>query len=312
MAAQEVSIVNRIGDTLLGYAWTIEKPKANVIIITGMEEYAMRYNDFATFLNSHGYDVFCFDHYGQGLNAPKPEDKGVVPPSFFSRSVKNVDDIVSKCRVSCLPTFILAHSMGSFMLQDYIQRFTEHVNKVVIVGSNGPNAKLTYSFGKFVARLTLNKRNRNKKHFFMNNLIFGMYVKAFKNHETASDWISLNKDNVTKYVADPDCGYISTHGFYYEFMKGCNRLYKNKFLKKIRKDMNILIVSGKDDPVGAMGKGPAKLKKLYDKLGLKNVQLKLYEHDRHEVLNEDNKQEVYNDILTFLDEPCPPAESFLK
>lgn len=311
MARSEVSLTTKRGDVLYGYAWNIENPKGNIVIVTGMEEYALRYDEFANFLNKNGYDVYCIDHYGQGLNAKTPEEQGVVPTSFFSKSVKNIDEIVTKCRVSLLPTTIIAHSMGSFMLQDYIQRFTEHINKVVLVGTSGPNMKFAYGFGKFITRLCLTKKNRNTKFPGMNKLLFKSYEKHYKD-VYESNWISLSKDNVDKYVKDPQTGYISTHGFYYEFMKGLNRIYKSKFLKKIRKDMNVLIVAGDDDPVGAHGKGPIALAKLYNKLGLENVELKLYSGLRHEILNEENRFEIYEDILTFLNKPTPKAEDILK
>lgn len=311
MARQEIEVQSRFGQTLKGYAWTVAKPKANVVIVTGMEEHASRYDDFAEFLNKDGYNVYCVDHYGQGLTAGPEENLGKVPSSFFSKSVKNIDDIVTSCRVSLLPTYLFAHSMGSFMLQDYIQRFTDHVNKVIICGSNGPNAKLSYAAGKFLAKITMTKKTREEKAKFMDNFIFGMYAKAVKNHKTRFDWLSVNEENVAKYIDDPYCGYGSSKGFYYEFMKGCNRLYKNKFLKKIRKDMNVLIIAGAEDPVGANGKGPVKLEKLYKRLGLEHVECKIYEGMRHEILNENDKQQVYDDILHFLNEECAPAEALL-
>ena len=311
MARQEIEVQSRFGQTLRGYAWTVAKPKANVVIVTGMEEHASRYDDFAEFLNKDGYNVYCVDHYGQGLTAGPEENLGKVPSSFFSKSVKNIDDIVTSCRVSLLPTYLFAHSMGSFMLQDYIQRFTDHVNKVIICGSNGPNAKLSYKAGKLLAKITMTKKTREEKAKFMDNFIFGMYAKAVKNHKTRFDWLSVNEANVEKYIADPYCGYGSSKGFYYEFMKGCNRLYKNKFLKKIRKDMNVLIIAGAEDPVGANGKGPVKLEKLYKRLGLEHVECKIYEGMRHEILNENDKQQVYDDILHFLNEECAPAEALL-
>ena len=113
MAREEIQVQSRFGQTLRGYAWTIDKPKANVVIVTGMEEYALRYDDFAQFLNANGYNVYSVDHYGQGLTAGDEEHLGIVPKSFFSKSVKNIDDIVTSCRVSLLPTYIFAHSMGS-------------------------------------------------------------------------------------------------------------------------------------------------------------------------------------------------------
>ena len=311
MATEQIKVESRFGQTLVGYAWTCSKPKSNLVIVTGMEEHASRYDDFAKFLNGHGYNVYCLDHYGQGDTSKVDDTLGIVPKSFFSKSVKNIDDIVTSCRVSLLPTYIFAHSMGSFMLQDYIQRFTDHVNKVIICGSNGPNAKISYKAGKLLARITMRKKTRNDKAKFMDNFIFGMYAKAIKPHKTRFDWLSVNEENVAKYIDDPYCGYGSSKGFYYEFMKGCCRLYKRKFLKKIRKDMHVLIIAGEKDPVGANGKGPAKLAKMYKKLGLENVELKIYKGLRHEILNEKENQEVYNDILSYLDKDCEPAESLL-
>nr|MCR5333136.1 lysophospholipase [Bacilli bacterium] len=295
MAKEEIKYSTRFGDEIKGYAWPIKEPIGNVIIVTGMEEHASRYDDFALFLNKNGYSVYCLDHYGQGLTAGEEANLGIVPKSFFSKSVKNIDDIVTSCRVSLRPTYLFAHSMGSFMLQDYIQRFTDHVNKVIICGSNGPNAKFSYKAGKALAKMTMNKKNRDTKAKFMNNFIFGMYKKSVKNFKTEFDWLSVNEANVEKYIADPYCGYMSTKGFYYEFMKGCNRLYKKKFLKKIRKDMHILLIAGKEDPVGAKGKGVVKLGKMYQKLGISNVKINLYDNMRHEILNEDDKQKVYDD-----------------
>lgn len=302
MARELVRLMNHDNEERVGYAWTTgKKPKANVVIVTGMEEYALRYDDFANFLNKNGYDVYCFDHYGQGESAASIEEQGIVPARFFTKSVKNIDEVVALCKLSCVPTYIFSHSMGSFMTQDYIQRFSEHVDKVVICGSNGPNAKMSYKFGKLVARIITHKSNRNKKAKLMDKIVFGMYSKQIKNAKTKFDWLSVNEENVDKYIKDPRTGYMSTNGFYYEFMKGCNRIYRKKFLAKINKNLPIFIIAGDKDPVGANGKGPKKLAELYKKLGIKNVTLKLYKGLRHEILNEKEKDTVYNDILEFFE-----------
>lgn len=302
MARELVRLMNHDNEERVGYAWTTgKKPKANVVIVTGMEEYALRYDDFANFLNKNGYDVYCFDHYGQGESAASIEEQGIVPARFFTKSVKNIDEVVALCKLSCVPTYIFSHSMGSFMTQDYIQRFSEHVDKVVICGSNGPNAKMSYMFGKLVARIITHKSNRNKKAKLMDKIVFGMYSKQIKNARTKFDWLSVNEENVDKYIKDPRTGYMSTNGFYYEFMKGCNRIYRMKFLAKINKKLPIFIIAGDKDPVGANGKGPKKLAELYKKLGIKHVSLKLYKGLRHEILNEKEKDTVYNDILEFFE-----------
>lgn len=287
------------GDILYGHQWKCENPKGNIIIVTGMEEHCARYNDFAEFLNKNNYNVLSVDHYGQGENVQDPSQQGVVPSSFFSRTVKNIDDIVKLTKANKLPTYLFAHSMGSFMIQDYIQRFATHVDKVVICGSNGPNAKTLFKFGFKLAKLIVKDKNRNQKARLLENLSIGSYVKSVKHRKTNCDWLSYNEENVRKYVEDPKCGAGSTNGFYYEFLKGNARLFNKKFLNKISKDIKLFIIAGEDDPVGAFGKGPRKLCEMYKKLGVKSVQMIIYPHMRHEILNEDNHQMVYENILNF-------------
>lgn len=310
---EKISYVGANKDTLKGFVWKENRvPIGNVIIVTGMAECAYRYDDFAKFLVKNGFDVYCFDHYGQGENVDDLNQLGIVPPSFFSRSVKNLDVIVSDLRISCKPIYIIAHSMGSFMLQDYIQRYTQHVNKVVICGSNGPNAKLTYFFGYQLACLIVNKKNRDKKGKFLDKLAIGGYQKCIKNPKYINDWLSVDEDNVIKYEQDPKCGYLPSNGFYLELLKGNNRLYKRRFLKKIRSDMSVLIIGGEKDPVGANGKGLKALARLYIRLGLEHVETIIYPGARHEILNDFCKDMVYKDILDFLLEDSEAAEIIQK
>jgi len=300
MERKPISIKSINEDILFGFAWECEKPEGVVVIVTGMEECAYRYDDFAQFLNKNGYNVYCVDHYGQGENAIELSQLGIVPRSFFSKSVRIVDDVVKKYRIPNKPVIVLGHSMGSFMVQDYIQRYSKHASKAVIVGTNGNNAKFLYSLGYPLARLVCKVKGEEKEAKLLKNMAIGAYVKSVKNRKTDNDWLSYNEENVKKYTEDPKCGHTSSNGFYRELLKGNHRLYKKKFLAKISKDLPILITAGAEDPVGANGKGPKSLFKLYKKLGIKNVELKLYEHMRHEILNENDKLRVYNDILKFI------------
>lgn len=313
MTREKVKMTLKNSEELFGYSWTVEKPIANIVILTGMEEHSLRYDHFATFLNGHGYNVYCVDHYGQGENADEPEKLGVWPTSGFSKTVKNTDELVEKLRVSVLPTYLFGHSMGSFIVQDYIQRYTEHVNKVIICGTNGPN-RLMIGIGYFLARLLVNKNNRRKPSKFLRNLMLGPYTAAIKDHKTKTDWLSVNEDNVRRYNEDPKCGFLyeSKKSFYREFLKGLNRLHKPKFMRKIRPDMSILLIAGAEDPVGNKSKGVLKLAKLYKQLGIKDVQTIIYPNMRHEILNETDNAKVYQDILKFLKEEHAKAEAMIK
>ena len=296
--AVKIKVTNKNGDVLFGLSWTVKEPIANVNIMEGMEEHTRRYDGFAKFLNENNFNVYAIDAYGQGENVlPDESNKGIWPTSGFRKQVQAVDALVEKLRVSCHPTFIFSHSMGSFMCQDYIQRYTEHVSKVVLCGSGSKN--LAVPMGYRLAKIATTKKNRNKKAKLLNNLMFGNFNKKIKNPRTPFDWLSYNQENVDKYIADPLCGFGPTNGFCLEFVKGMNRLWKKKYLQKIRKDLDIFIISGAEDPVTNYGASVGKLEQMYKKLGVKNVSTKIYPHMRHEILNEDNKQEVYNDILAF-------------
>ena len=302
MERKTISIKTVNNDTLYGFSWECEKPEGIGIIATGMEECAYRYDNFAKFLNENNYNVYSIDYYGQGENVVGQSELGVVPSSFFSKSVRILDDIAKKYAIKDKPIIMFGHSMGSFMIQDYIQRYSKRPTKAIIMGTNGKNAKLAYSFGYPLARLVCKLRGEYKTAKFLKSLAIGSYAKSVKNRETDCDWLSYNKENVKKYIEDPKCGHPSTNGFYRELLKGNHRLYKTKFLNKIRKDLPVFICSGADDPVGAFSKGPKNLANVYKKLGMTNVELKIYENMRHEILNENNCSEVYNDILKFIQE----------
>ena len=301
MAKINCSMLGTDGEiTLRGFNWTTENPTKNLIIVTGMEEYAGRYDGLATYLNDFGYNVVSLDHYGQGQTAGEIAKLGKTIKGAYEFSIENIHKLVEQLKKeNGLPTYVFGHSMGSFIVQAYIQKYSEDVVKAVIMGSNGNNAKTLFKFGALLTKMKVNDSNWNKPAPLFQKISFSSYQKHFPEHENA--WLSVNKDNVEEYTRSKYCGYGSSMGFYYEFMKGNSKLYNKKSLQNIRKDLPILVISGKEDPVGNYGKGPTNLSKLYKKLGITNVELKLYPEIRHEILMEDNKEEIYKDVCDFLE-----------
>ena len=70
-------------------------------------------------------------------------------------------------------------------------------------------------------------------------------------------------------------------------------------MNKIPKTLPVILLSGEQDPVGNFGKD---VKRLYDsfKKELTDVTIKLYKDDRHEILNEVDKENIYEDILKWI------------
>ena len=291
----------KVGDwTQKGNCWKVNSPKANLVMMTGMQEHSERYDDMAKYLNGFGISMYVLDAVGQGLNAPKVEDQQKWFKGAFDTNVAAAHEKVIELKNETkLPTYIMGHSMGSFMTQRYLELFPKSADKVVIWGSNGPcRMKMLLSFA--LASLLTTKKNWDKPSKFITNAAFGGYIKSVKNRKTDLDWLSANGDNVKEYINDPYCGADNTHGFWKEFLRGGNELYKKKNLKKISKKERILIVSGEDDPVGEMGKGPRRLKKMYDKLGVEDVTIFMFPNMRHEIHNEKDKHLVYKVLSDFL------------
>lgn len=283
-----------------GNCWKAEPATSNLVFMTGMQEHSERYDHLARYLNNFGISVYVLDAVGQGLNAPRPEDQQKWFKGAFDTNVSAAHQKVMELKEETkLPTFIMGHSMGSFMTQRYLELFPDSADKVVIWSSNGPR-RMKMACAYMLASILTNKRNWDKPSKFISNASFGPYARTVKNRKTDVDWLSYDEENVKDYIADSYCGAENTHGFWKEFLRGMNELYKKKNLKKVSKNEKILIVAGEEDPVGEMGKGPRRLKEMYEKLGVSNVTIFMFPHMRHEIHNETEKHLVYKVLSDFL------------
>lgn len=283
---------------LYGKVWPLEAAKANVMIITGMEEHTSRYDHFAAFLNQQGFSVHALDYFGQGENVlSKEQVLGAVPFDGFRLYTDTLGAYIKKIKGD-LPLFVIGHSMGSFLAQELAQKYSSTIDKLVVIGSNGPDPLLKIGF--LLAKLTVRKYNYHKTSKLLSSMAVGQYHKSVENHQTTADWLSYNEGNVNTYLKDPLSGITSSKGFYKELLRGTSRLYNKKNVVRIRKDLPIYITAGQDDPVGKKGKGVNKLYEMYKRLNFQNVDIKIYKMMRHEILNELDNKRVYKDILEFL------------
>ncbi len=283
--------------------WTPDQEVRAVLqLVHGMAEYIDRYHDFAAFLTGYGFAVIGHDHLGHGSSVTSQDKLG-----FFAESngdVIVVDDmhlITEEAMKSFpgVPVFILGHSMGSFMVRKYLTRFSEPLQGAIIMGT-GYIPKALASAGQTAAKLTTSMRGGMFRSKMLTGMALGQNNKPFAPNRTDVDWLSRNDENVDRYVADPLCGFMFTSSAYKDFFTVLKQLAKKQDFDKIKKDLPILITSGELDPVGgseACRKVEAELKET----GLHDVTLKLYPGDRHEILNELDRDQVYQDILSWLE-----------
>jgi alpha-beta hydrolase superfamily lysophospholipase len=281
------------------WCWSApQKPQGILQIYHGMAEHAERYADFAGYMNSLGFSVYACDLRGHGRTGELNHNSCDIDKDGFNGIVQD-QHLLSKLigsRHPGVPLFVLGHSFGSFIAQEYIKHYGNDIEGVILSGScmmGGPVVKL----GCCLAAISvpLGRRRRNT---LLDMLSFGSYNKAIENPVGKFAWISRDDGQVKKYEDDRFCGNVMSTNFYYWFFKGLNRLNEN--VGAIPKKLPVYLMSGDNDPVGQYGKGTARLYEMYGSAGIEDLQLKLYPGGRHEMINEINRQEVYQDIAAWL------------
>ncbi|MCC0631133.1 alpha/beta hydrolase [Clostridioides sp. ZZV15-6388] len=288
------------------YKWedeSIEDPKAIVQIAHGMAETAQRYEVFAKELTKNGYIVYINDHRGHGKTAKTVENVGhLAEEEGFRCLVEDMNTLTSiiKKENKDLPIYLFGHSMGSFASQRYIMDYSDNLSGLILCGSNGQQG-IILNFANLIINHEIKKHGRNSRSNKINDLIFGG-ESIRRNKNTKFDWLSRDKEQVEKYINDPFCGVVCTCGFFYDLVQGLKEIEDKENLKKIPLDIPIYIISGDKDPIGKNGKGVLRLRDRYINLGVKDVTCKLYKDGRHELLNEINKEEVFEDVICWLNE----------
>ena len=282
------------GKIIYVHEWlNVKNPKGIVQIVHGMAEHAARYEEFATYLNEKGYLVVADDHRGHGKT--DPNTLGYAKGDMFHDTVRDEGAITNyyQTRFPGLKYFVFGFSYGSFLTQSYIGKYGKKIDGAIIGGSNKKKDFEVY-LGTVVSLFGLPKRPAK----LLEKASFGKYAKQFESGE----WLSIDAENNARYHADPLCGFTCSYRFYRDFFKGLRKLYTNKYAKKLNKDLPLLLIAGKDDPVGAKGAGMEKLRAYYESAGVKDAKLVLFEHSRHEFLNEkDTKERAKEEILAFLE-----------
>lgn len=282
----------------------IEKENINGIIQIshGMSEEAGRYKRFANYLTDNGYIVYINDHRGHGKSAENINRIGILAQKDGIHCiVKDLNKLtkIIKNENNGLPIFLFSHSMGSFAAQKYIIDYSEDIDGVILSGTNGLHG-IEVDLGFLVAKVMSKIQGREKKAYLIDKLAFGGFNKKFKPNKSEFDWLSRDFKEVEKYIENEYCGVVFSNGYFYDLFKLFKEIRNINNLKKINSKLPIYIFAGDKDPVGKFGKGVTKLYENYKKVGIENVEFKLYSDGRHEMLNEINKDEVINDTINWI------------
>lgn len=294
------------GNKVTGYKWETDKKvkvKAVLQISHGMAEHAARYDRFAEKLNEAGYIVYANDHKGHGKTAGTVEECGFFSEENGWEIVR--DDMYELTKIikkenENLPVFLLGHSMGSFLSRSYVLKYTDEIDGVIISGSAGDPGAVG-SVGKLIAKLLMKIKGPKTPSPLLDKMSFGAFNDAFKPNRTDFDWLSTVDEEVDKYIADPFCGNIHSTSYFYQLMGALSQVNSLKNIETMRKDLAVYVFSGSLDPVSNKMDSLVPLFKKYVQAGIKDVSVKFYGQCRHETLNEFNREEVYQDVINWLD-----------
>lgn len=278
------------------------EPRAIVQIIHGIAEYIGRYDEFMSFLADNGIIAVGTDHLGHGKSIESEEQTGFFAYDNGWDYVVRDEEVLRLAmheNYPELPIIVFGHSMGSFLTRTLLIRYPDAFNAAIISGTGNQGAALVNG-GLFMGNLVTGLRGAHHYSKFLNNLAFGSYNKIYDNPKTEYDWLSRDEANVQKYIDDPLCGFIPSCSLFRDMMTGVKFITNKKNLTAMNKDMPVYFMSGDMDPVGECGKGVQKAYNNFLEAGMKDVSIKLYPGGRHEMLNEINKDEVYADILAWL------------
>ncbi len=289
------------GDTDLNcYRWVPEgEVVATVQLSHGMIEHILRYSDFAEFLCSNGIAVYGHDHLGHGNTSS--DDLGFIAETDGDMIIVNDLYEITKVIVSeypDVPHFLLGHSMGSFVARRYLTMYGDSLSGAIIVGT-GNQASIQVSFGLFVAKYLCKHKGTHYVSPFLNKNVLEKNDRYFDEPDMPNRWVSRDPETVRKYNDDPFCQFKFTCAGFRDLLTMIKKLESKVDFDRMPRGLPVILLSGDADPVGGFGKGVRKAMDGLSSAGLETEMI-LYSGARHEILNETNRSEVYEDILGWI------------
>lgn len=280
------------------------KYRAILQITHGMIEYIERYEPFAEYLTEHEFMVVGHDHIGHGESVVDQSEWGFFtednPSDTLVADMHQLRTMIQGENEG-IPYFMLGHSMGSYMLRKYLAFHHENLRGAIIMGTGSvPDA--TTKMGLKMCRFIAKFRGWHYRSKLVQQL---SYSKPYKKYDLtgktlSNSWLTKDEEIVKKYYSDPKCTFLFTVNGYRGLMEAV--LFDNQMenVKRISPKLPLFLVSGQDDPVGDCGVGVKRVYDMFQDAGSEDITWKLYKNDRHEILNETDKKQVYEDILSWM------------
>ena len=267
-----------------------------------MCEYVRRYAPMAEFYAAHGIALAGNDHLGHGGTAQTGEHGhyGEANGRFHLLNDLHTMNSLLHERFHGLPIILYGHSMGSFYARWYAEKWPGSIAALIISGTAGPSAM--NAVGQRLAALIAAVKGNDHVSPLMVKLNFGSYCKRIPDAASPNAWLSRDAQVVRDYDADKLCTFRFTAGTYREMLATLNHVSRKSWAESIAKDLPVLLIAGDADPVGSYGAGVRTVWAMLGNAGVKDLTCQIYEGARHELHNETNRQEVFDYVLTWIND----------
>jgi alpha-beta hydrolase superfamily lysophospholipase len=267
-----------------------------------MAEFIERYEEMAEMLALAGYVVYGSDHVGHGNSINNNNELGHIEgKEGYLNLCKDVHILsnIAKNENQGIPLILYGHSMGSMVARVYASIYSGIIDGLILSGTSGKNPIV--SLGLLLINIIAVFKGSMYRSSLIFNMAFGSYNDKFKDKLTKYDWLSVDKDNVARYIADEKCGYVFTLSGFRALLKLVKKCNSKICYMNTPKQLPILLISGKDDPVGNYGNAIVEIEHTFKSVGIEDITMVIYNGLRHEIHNEKEKSIVYQDILTFIE-----------
>ncbi len=267
----------------------------------GLAEHAARYGRFAEAMAGRGFHVYAHDHRGHGHTTAPDAPTGMFATrdgaAKVIADVAAVHDLIAAEHPG-LPVVLFGHSMGGLIALNFLLRHPGRVKAAAIWNANfsagalGRAAQAILAWERF--RLGSDVPSR-----LLPKLTFGAWAKQIKDRRTAFDWLSRDRAEVDKYVADPLCGWNASVSMWSDLFGFIFFGADDRNFAAVPRSLPVNLVGGEKDPATDGGKAVTALSERMRRMGFSNLATRVYAETRHESLNEQNRDIIAGDFAAW-------------
>lgn len=293
------------GATLNAYHEPATGAARGVVAINhGLAEHAARYGRFAKALSAAGYHVYAHDHRGHGhTTAPGVSLGSFAPQDGWQRVLDDTLDMRrhAGARHQGLPIILFGHSMGGLVSMNSALRDPDGLHAVAVWNANF-SAGLLGRAGQAILAVERMLLGSDVPSSILPKLTFQDWAKKETDNRTGFDWLSRDPAEVDKYVADPLCGWDASVGMWQDVFRLIFIGADDRSFARLPKNLPIHLRGGGHDPATDRAKATANLSARLAHMGFTQVTTVIGPDNRHECLNDINRDEVTSGFTAWLNQ----------